>query len=144
MLALFHCLYTGMMDVWMISRCSYSFYSCIHLLGNLLCVPATKFSLQHFLGITPTFCMWIYNPLLPSSACLHILYQHYLYNCYVFKSSNNLTHSCHRQFWKTLFLCLLLAGCLLGILFDPEDGGSAFLWYGSELQLDSMALHPRR
>lgn len=88
---------------------------CMHLLGNLLPVSAAKFSDQHLLGIPLTFFMWIYNALLLSSACLHILYQHDPYSSFVFKSSNNLTYSCHRQFWGTLIFCLLLAACLLGL-----------------------------
>lgn len=119
-------------------------FPCMHLLGNLLPVPVTKYSLQHSPGVPPTFSMWIYNSLLPSSACLHILYQHDLYSYFVFKSLNNLTFSYHRQFWRTLILCLLLAWCLLGLLSDHEDGGSVFLWYGSELLLDCMAFHSRR
>jgi hypothetical protein len=30
-------------------------------------------------------------------------------------------------------LCLFLAGCLLGLLFDPEDGWSTFLKHFSKL-----------
>jgi hypothetical protein len=41
-------------------------------------------------------------------------------------------------------LCLLLAGFLLGLLFNPENGGNMFLQDTSGLLLDHMAVHPRR
>jgi hypothetical protein len=39
---------------------------------------------------------------------------------------------------------LLLAGLFLGLLFDPEDGGSAFLWSAVRLLPDYAVLHSRR
>jgi hypothetical protein len=39
--------------------------------------------------------------------------------------------------------CLLLARCLLGLLFDLEDGGRMFLQNVGQLLADHMALHPR-
>jgi hypothetical protein len=38
----------------------------------------------------------------------------------------------------------LLAGFLLGLLFDPEDGGSVFLQNVVVLLSDYIALYPRR
>jgi hypothetical protein len=35
-------------------------------------------------------------------------------------------------------------GFLFGLFFDPEDGGSMFLWNTGELLLDNKTLHPRR
>jgi hypothetical protein len=40
--------------------------------------------------------------------------------------------------------CLRLAGCLLGLLFDSEYGGSTFLRNVRELVPDFTASHPRR
>jgi hypothetical protein len=40
--------------------------------------------------------------------------------------------------------CLCLAGCLLDVLFDPEDVGSTFLWNAGELLPYYTASHPRR
>jgi hypothetical protein len=45
-------------------------------------------------------------------------------------------HSC--------YFCLLFAGYLLGLLFDPEDGGDTFLRKVSEFLPDYTALHFRR
>jgi hypothetical protein len=39
---------------------------------------------------------------------------------------------------------MLLAGFLLAILFDPEDGSSKFLLNVGGLLPDYTALHPRR
>jgi hypothetical protein len=37
-----------------------------------------------------------------------------------------------------------IAGFLLGLFFDPEDGGDIFLWNVGWLSMDCTALHPRR
>jgi hypothetical protein len=42
------------------------------------------------------------------------------------------------------FFCLLLAGFLSGLFFDPEDGGSAFLPNISEILQDYITVHPAR
>jgi hypothetical protein len=39
---------------------------------------------------------------------------------------------------------LILAGYLLGLFLDPEDGGSTFLRNVSELLSNYTVLHPRR
>jgi hypothetical protein len=45
--------------------------------------------------------------------------------------------------WSTV--CYLLhAGFLLGLFFNPEDGGDMFCWYISWLSTDYSALHPSR
>jgi hypothetical protein len=41
-------------------------------------------------------------------------------------------------------LCLLLAGFLLGLLFDPEGGDRLFLWNVGQLLHDHMMSHHRR
>jgi hypothetical protein len=40
--------------------------------------------------------------------------------------------------------CQLLAGFMLGLLFDPEDGDTTFHQSVGGLLLDYTALHPRR
>jgi hypothetical protein len=42
---------------------------------------------------------------------------------------------------STSALCMVHACCLLGLIFDPEDGGVSFLWNVSELAADCMATH---
>jgi hypothetical protein len=37
----------------------------------------------------------------------------------------------------------LLASCIRGLLLDPEDGGSRFLWNVDELVVDYTVLHPK-
>jgi hypothetical protein len=39
--------------------------------------------------------------------------------------------------------CLLRAGFLLGLYFDPEDGRDMFLRFIGRLSLDKAALYPR-
>jgi hypothetical protein len=55
----------------------------------------------------------------------------------------------HLQGWRinherNKFPACFHAGFLLGLFFNPEDGGDMFLWNVNWLSVDCMALYPRR
>jgi hypothetical protein len=47
-------------------------------------------------------------------------------------------------FWRNVLYCMLLAGSLIILLFNPDDGGSIFFWTFGDLPLDYMLSHPRK
>jgi hypothetical protein len=64
MIALFDCFCTSMMDVWMISRCSYSFYSSSYaFVRELTAYTSNKIFFRTFLWYSSYFFLWIYNSL---------------------------------------------------------------------------------
>jgi hypothetical protein len=69
-----------------------------------------------------------------------ILTELYLLGCIAMQSTEN-----QPTFWSFSYSCSLLhANFLLGLFFDPENGGDMFVWKVPWLSKVYMALYPRR